>query len=183
MATRCPLPADHGYLTHLDGSVTLTRPCEDMEPAALMDLKAALTLLGDRAVNLRVSQPRLWLNMCAAMKVWLDRHECDRGALVLGDRRQWTAHREVVIKDTLGLCLAMRFTRRQWIRKHFYTLLRQYNVDTAVELASRIAMISTVPTSVVYLGFSFQTARPYIFLLALARHEIPTSEAEDLLVE
>ena len=112
MATRCPLPADHGYLTHLDGSVTLTRPCEDMEPAALMDLKAALTLLGDRAVNLRVSQPRLWLNMCAAMKVWLDRHECDRGALVLGDRRQWTAHREMVIKDTLGLCLAMRFTRR-----------------------------------------------------------------------
>ena len=89
MATRCPLPADHGYLTHLDGSVTLTRPCEDMEPAALMDLKAALTLLGDRAVNLRVSQPRLWLNMCAAMKVWLDRHECDRGALVLGDRRQF----------------------------------------------------------------------------------------------
>ena len=162
MATRCPLPADHGYLTHLDGSVTLTRPCEDMEPAALMDLKAALTLLGDRAVNLRVSQPRLWINMCSAMKVWLDRHECDRGALVLGDRRQWTAHREVVIKDTLGLCLAMRFTRRQWIRKHFYTLLRQYNVDTAVELASRIAMISTVPTSVVYLGFSFQTARPYI---------------------
>ena len=57
MATRCPLPADHGYLTHLDGSVTLTRPCEDMEPAALMDLKAALTLLGDRAVNLRLGSP------------------------------------------------------------------------------------------------------------------------------
>ena len=81
MAARCPLLADHGYLTHTDGSVKLTRSCEDMTPTALTDLKAALTLLGDRAVNLRVPQPRLWTNVCSTMQVWLDRHEGDRGAL------------------------------------------------------------------------------------------------------
>ena len=67
MAARCPLLADHGYLKHMDGSVTLTRPCEDMTPTAITDLKAALTLLEDRAVNLRVPQPRLWTNLCSAM--------------------------------------------------------------------------------------------------------------------
>ena len=162
MAARCPLLADHGYLKHMDGSVTLTRSCEDMTPTALTDLKAALTLLEDRAVNLRVPQPRLWTNLCSAMQVWLDGHESDRGALVQGDRRQWTAHREQVIGGILGLCLAMRFSRRQWIRKHFLTLLRQYQVGTAVELASRIALVGAVPTSVVYIGFSFKTSRPYI---------------------
>ena len=49
----------------MDGSVTLTRPCEDMTPTAVTDLKAALTLLEDRAVNLRVPQPRLWTNLCS----------------------------------------------------------------------------------------------------------------------
>ena len=161
MAARCLL-ADHGYFTNGDGSVTLTRRCEDMAPEALTDLKAALMLLGDRAVYLRCPQPRLWTRLCDAMHAWLRRHEGDRAALLHGDRRQWTTHREVVMKGTLGLCLAMRFSRKQWIRKHFLTLLKQYGVGTAVELARRIALTHAAPVSVVYIGFSFCTSRPYI---------------------
>ena len=51
MAARCPLLADYGYFTHTDGSVTLTRSCEDMAPEALTDLKAVLTLLGDLLIR------------------------------------------------------------------------------------------------------------------------------------
>ena len=141
-------------------STRMDRDCCTPQPRTTA--KAALTLLGDRAVNLRVPQPRLWPRLCSAMHAWLEKHEHDRGALVRGDRRQWTAHREVVMKDTLGLCLAMKFSRRQWIRRHFQTLLRQYSVGTAVELASRIAQTHAMPTSVVYIGFSFRTSRPYI---------------------
>ena len=87
MAARCPRLAEHGYFIAEDGSVTLTRPCEDMAPEALTDLKAALMLLGDRAVYLRAPQPTMWARMCSAMHAWLGRHENDRATFVSDDRR------------------------------------------------------------------------------------------------
>ena len=162
MAARRLNPDNHGYYIRESGTVTLTRPRLDIAQDALTDMLAALQLLGEGAVYTRVPWPMLWTRLCDAMHAWLVQHEADRAALVRGDRRQWVAHRELVMKGTLGLCLAMRFSRKQWIRGHFQTLLKQHGVHTAVELAGRVALTHAQPASVVYIGFSYCTSRPYI---------------------
>lgn len=161
MAARRLQSADRGFKVHESGAVVMTRPRKFMQDGQVKDIEAVVALL-DGQLSLHGPGNTVWLRLCAEMQAWLRAHEAKLARLLGGDRRQWKAHRELAMNGTLGLCLAMRFTRSRWVRGHFLTMLRQHRVHTAVDLARAMSLAQASPTSVVYLGFSFKSSRPYI---------------------
>ena len=61
----------------------------------------------------------------------------------------------------LGICLRMRWAREVWVRAHFDRLCKQFQVETAVDLSCALRACMEKDDSIVYVGFSFKSKRPY----------------------
>ena len=72
----------------------------------------------------------------------------------------------------VALCLRLRWAREKWIRSLFRCLCMQFQVDTAVELATKLRVCMDRDDSIIYVGFSFRSMRSYYGLVeAHAPHE------------
>ena len=70
------------------------------------------------------------------------------------------------------LCLRLRWAQEKWIRSLFHCLCMQLQVDTAEELAVKLRVCMDRDDSIIYVGFSFGSKRPYYGLVeARAPHE------------
>ena len=145
MAARRLQSADRGFKVRESGAVVVTRPRKFMQDGQVQDIEAVVTLLGGR-LSLHGPGNTAWLRLCAEMQAWLRVHEAKLARLLGGDRRQWKAHRELSMRGTLGLCLAMQFTRSRWVRSHFLTMLRQHRVHTSVDLARAMSLAHASPS-------------------------------------
>ena len=90
----------------------------------------------------------------------------ERRELLDGGRTDWKMHNCVYVAALPLLLLRMRFARERWLRRTLLTLLTQWGVSSATELArvmeSRLFTESGNPCSLIYIGFSLTTKRPYI---------------------
>ena len=89
----------------------------------------------------------------------------DRNALVLTCLASYMPGRLYV--DTLPLLLLrVRFAREKWLRKLWRVLTVQWEIDSAVHLASvmtdKLFKKGSEPYSMIYLGFAMSTKAPYV---------------------
>ena len=76
------------------------------------------------------------------------------------ERACWRQHEQLYNENLLGVCLRVRWARGVWVRAHFDRLFRQFQVETAVDLASALRACIEKDGSIVYVGFSFGVKPP-----------------------
>ena len=125
------------------------------------DLHAMRAVLGPSFPSIDGPNHVVWPRLCEAMADWRSTHECCRLELLDVARSPWTAHHGLYREDLLGVVLSMRWSRKRWVRSWFNRLCRQYCCDTAVELTDCLRTVMDREDSIVYVGFSFTSSRPY----------------------
>lgn len=129
------------------------------------DVCALVATLRDATPCLRGPRHVVWPRLCEAMAHWLSLHEADLDTWLDAERTSWTHHAETYASSMEGVCLAMRFTRQRWVRDIFRQLCEQHQCAAAVDLATCFLTIMDRDDSIVYIGFSFHSKRPYIGLV------------------
>ena len=72
----------------------------------------------------------------------------------------------------VALWLRLRWAHEKWIRSLFRCLCMKFQVDTAKELAVKLRVCMDRDDSILCVGFSFRSKRPYYGLVeAHAPHE------------
>ena len=121
------------------------------------DVNATYRILGDSMPSLEGSRGTVWHEFCRAMHGWLKEYEARRARIIDTDRPSWVAH-----KAFYGY----------WMVALFRCLCMQFQVDFAEELAAKLRVCMDRDDSIIYIGFSFGSKRPYYGLVeARARHE------------
>ena len=122
--------------------------------------------------SLEGSRDTVWPELCRAMHGWLIENEAQRALIVDTDRPSWVSHEAFYGYWMVALCLRLRWAREKWIRSLFHCLCMQLQVDTAEELAVKLRVCMDRDDSIIYVGFSFGSKRPYYGLVeAHAPHE------------
>ena len=97
-----------------------------------------------------------------------------RAPIIDTDRPPRVSHKALYGCWMVALCLRLRWARENLIRSLFRCLGMQFQVDTstAEELAARLCACMDRDDSIIYVGFSFSSNRPYYGLVeARARHD------------
>ena len=136
------------------------------------DVNAIYRTLGGSIPSLEGSWDTVWPLLCRAMHVWLKENEVQRALIIDTDRPSWVNHEAFYGCWMVTLCLRLRWAREKWIRSLFRCLCMQLQVDTAVELAMKLRVCMDRDDSIMHVGFSFRSKRPYYGLVeACAPHE------------
>ena len=136
------------------------------------DVNATYRILEASMPSLEGSRDTVWPELCCAMHVWLKENEAQRALIIDTDRPSWTSHEAVYGQWMVALCLRLCWARERWIRSLFHSLCLQFQVDTAEELAVKLRVCMDRDDSIIYVGFSFTSKRPYYGLVeARAPHE------------
>ena len=161
----------------LNRDVSLGHPAnvknrERFSTAEWSDVNAMYRILGGSMPSPEGSRGTVWPELCRAMHGWLKENEAQRALIVDTDRPSWVSHEAFYGYWMVALCLRLRWAREKWIRSLFRCLCMQFQVDTAVGLATKLRVCMDRDDSIIYVGFSFRSKRPYYGLVeARAPHE------------
>ena len=137
-----------------------------------VDVNATYRVLGGSIPRLEGSRGTVLPLLCRAMRVWLKENEVRRALIIDTDRPSWVNHEAFYGCWMAAICLRLRWAREKWIRSLFRCLCMQFQVDAAVELAMKLRVCMDRDDSIIYVGFSFRSKRPYYGLVeARAPHE------------
>ena len=121
---------------------------------------------------LEVSRDTVWPRLCHAMHGWLTKSESRRAKTIDTDMPSWVSHEAFDGYWMVALCLRLRWAQEKWIRSLFCCLCMQFQVDTTLALAERLRVCMARDDSIIYVGFSFSSKRPYYGLVeACTPHE------------
>ena len=149
----------------------VTRPECATTVSERRDLHAMRAVLGPSFPSIDGPNHVVWPRLCEAMADWRSTLECRRLEMLDVARSPWKAHHGLYQANLLGIVLSMRWSRKRWVRSWFNRLCSQYNCDTAVQLTDYLRTVMEREDSIVYVGFSFTSSRPYIGAVE-ARHPI-----------
>ena len=99
------------------------------------------------------------------MHGWLKENEAQHALIIDIDRQSWVSHETFYGHWIIALCLRLRWAREKWIRSLFHSVCLQFQVDTAEELAGKLRVCMDRDESIIYVGFSFSSRRPYYSLV------------------
>ena len=134
-------------------------------PTELIGVQAAADFLThDIMPIVRMKRPAAWSAVCAALAKWMVEFEATRARVLRMERTSWRQHERLYKDNMLGICLRMRWAREVWVRAHFDRLCMQFHVETAVDLSCALRACMEKDDSIVYVGFSFASKRPYIMV-------------------
>lgn len=89
-----------------------------------------------------------------------------REDLLGGERIDWVTHNQLYVDNLPLLLLRLRFAREKWLRRVWRVLAKQWGVNSAARLATtmqgRLFEKGSEPNSMIYLGFSMTTKKPYV---------------------
>ena len=102
------------------------------------------------------------------MHGWLTENEAPRALIIDTDRPPWVSHEAFYGCWMFALCLRLRWAREKWIRSLFLCLCMQFQVDTTEDLAAKLRVCMDRDGSIIYVGFSFSSKRPYYGLVEAA---------------
>ena len=107
----------------------------------------------------------VWPELRRAMHGRLKENEAQRALIIDTDRPPWVSHETFYGHWMIALCFRLRWAREKWIRSLFHSLRLQFQVDTAEELARKLRVCMDRDDSIIYVGFSFSSRRPYYGLV------------------
>ena len=107
----------------------------------------------------------VWPELCHAMHGWLKDNAAQRALRIDPDRPSWVSHETFYGHWMTALCLHLRWAREKWIRTLFHSLCLQFQVDTAEKSAGKLRVCMDRDDSIIYVGFSFSSRRPYYGLV------------------
>ena len=164
--TRDAVPMCIGGLAECD----LNCPKAVMSHAMTNGTLASAIALADAIMPTR---PMVTRPECATtvMADWRSTLEWRRLEMLDVARSPWQAHHGLYQANLLGIVLSMRWSRKRWVRSWFNRLCSQYNCDTTVQLTDYLRTVMEREDSIIYVGFSFTSSRPYIGAVE-ARHPI-----------
>ena len=107
--------------------------CSRVESLNIRALRALNPLLPTS-----LARKERWQTLCGAAADW-SRHWGDtlRGILS-APRVSWKSHDDIYRANILGIVLRLYFAKEQWLRRDYARMCRQFQVESAIELANKL---------------------------------------------